>query len=88
VFVDPELQPLQQHPAYSPLTMSYMTILGCQYKTDELLRETVDLAQLLARNARLERPLPRDTDFTEDEHNEIETQVCSIFCFVFQLFLK
>jgi len=48
---------------------------GNVYDTDEFLREVISLARLLAKNARLEVPLPKDTDLSEAEFNETQQQV-------------
>ncbi|KZV82810.1 hypothetical protein EXIGLDRAFT_754727 [Exidia glandulosa HHB12029] len=39
------------------------------------LKETVGLVSLLAHNARLDNPLPANTDFTDDEFKEVQTQL-------------
>ena len=55
--------------------MSHLTFNGEQYKTDELLRDTVALARNLAQNARLYQPLPVDTDLSDAEVKQVQDQV-------------
>jgi len=57
--------------------MSSFTFMGREYKTDDFLRDTIGLAQELAKNARLEQPLPADVDLTPHEQKQIQSQVCS-----------
>jgi hypothetical protein len=49
--------------------------MGREYKTDEFLRDVVAMAGDLAKNAKVEQPLPPDTDLTDDEQKEIQMQV-------------
>lgn len=58
--------------------MSSFTFLGREYKTDDFLKDTVNLSKQLALNARLEQPLTPGTDLTQAEQTEIQTQVHSI----------
>ena len=48
---------------------------GTMYNSDEFLREVIPLAQLLAKNARLEVPFGQDTDLSEAESKETQRQV-------------
>ena len=48
---------------------------GNVYNSDDFLREVILLAQLLAKNARLEVPLPQDTDLSDTECKETQDQV-------------
>jgi len=48
---------------------------GTVYNSDEFLREVIPLAQLLAKNARLEVPFGQDTDLSEAESKETQRQV-------------
>ena len=49
--------------------------MGSEYKTDEFLRDVVAMAEDLAKNAKVEQPLPPDTDLTDDNQKEIQMQV-------------
>ena len=48
---------------------------GTVYNSDKFLREVIPLAQLLAKNARLEVPFGQDTDLSEAESKETQRQV-------------
>ena len=48
---------------------------GNVYNSDDFLREAILLAQLLAKNARLEEPLPQNTDLGDTECKETQDQV-------------
>ena len=56
-----------------------LTFLDREYKSDDLRRESVLLAKDLAKNAKLEQPLPAGVDLSEVEQNEIQAQVCLFF---------
>jgi len=58
----------------SSFTMSNSTS-GNVYNSDAFLREAISLAQLLAKNARLQVPLPEDTDLSDEEFTETQQQV-------------
>ena len=58
----------------SSFTMTNSTS-GNVYNSDEFLREAISLAQLLAKNARLQVPLPEDTDLSDAEFTETQQQV-------------
>lgn len=55
--------------------MASFTFLGREYKMDDFLRDVILMAQDLAKNARLDQPLPPDTDLTNAEQKEIQDQV-------------
>ena len=58
----------------SSFTMTNSTS-GNVYNSDEFLRERISLAQLLAKNARLQEPLPEGTDLSDAEFTETQQQV-------------
>lgn len=49
--------------------------MGREYKTDDFLKEALEMGKLLATNARLIDPLPKDIDLSEAEQNEVQSQV-------------
>lgn len=55
--------------------MSSFTAMGREYKTDDFLKEALEMGKLLATNARLIDPLPKDIDLSEAEQNEVQSQV-------------
>jgi hypothetical protein len=55
--------------------MSSITIRGKKYDTNELSAEAVGFTNELAKKARIDEPLPADTDFNESEDKEVQTQV-------------
>jgi hypothetical protein len=55
--------------------MSSFIFLGKKYEADEFLHKVVILAHDLAKNVRLEVPLPRDTDLGDVENEETQQQV-------------
>jgi hypothetical protein len=54
-----------------------LQFLGKEYKVDDLLPECVGLTKELAVNARLDQPLPANTDLTDEEFVKVQQQVCS-----------
>ena len=55
--------------------MASFTFLGQRYETDEFLRECIGLAAQLAKNARLDNPLPPNVDFSPTEQKEVQSQI-------------
>ena len=55
--------------------MSTFTVMGREYNTDEWIRDVINLVQDLAKKAKLEEPLPPNTDLTDNEQKEIQEQV-------------
>jgi hypothetical protein len=55
--------------------MTSMSFKGKEYKTDDLLRECVLMSQELADRAKLNTPLPADTDLTEANLQKVKEQV-------------
>jgi len=55
--------------------MSSITIRGKKYDTKELSAEAVGFTNDLAKKARIDEPLPADTDFNESEDKAVQTQL-------------
>ena len=49
--------------------------MGREYNTNDLLKEVVAMAKMLAINARLIDPLPVNVDLSQAEHKEVQDQV-------------
>jgi hypothetical protein len=57
--------------------MSSFTFMGREYNTNDFLKDVVNFAKMLAKNARLIDPLPANVDLSETEQKEVQDQVCS-----------
>jgi len=55
--------------------MSSFTFMGREYNTNEFLKDVVNMAKILATNARLIIPLPADVDLSEAEQKEVQDQI-------------
>lgn len=55
--------------------MSTVNFMGREYNTNDLLKEVVAMAKMLAINARLIDPLPVNVDLSQAEHKEVQDQV-------------
>ena len=56
--------------------MSSFTFMGREYPINEFLKDTVEMAGMLAKNARIIDPLPSGVDLSEAEQNATQSQVC------------
>jgi len=49
--------------------------MGREYKTDDFLKDVVNFAQMLAKNARIIDPLPANVDLSANEQKEVQDQI-------------
>jgi hypothetical protein len=56
--------------------MSSFTFMGSEYNINDFLKDVVNMAKMLATNARLIDPLPANVDLSETEQKEVQDQVC------------
>jgi hypothetical protein len=67
--------------------MTSMSFKGKEYKTNDILRECVEMSQELADRAKLNTPLPDDTDLAEADLQKVKEQVKITFSLRLQVLM-